>query len=87
MICDAHIHVGRFYRMMDAMTFDRSAFYYEPKVVADVLKRCGVDEFIFSSISCLRHVTISEIKREVHETQEASGLGAHPFCYLRCRLF
>lgn len=38
MICDAHIHIGRYYRMMDATTFDRSDFYYEPKVVADVLK-------------------------------------------------
>ena len=75
MICDAHIHVGRFYRMMDATVFDRSDFYYEPKVVADVLKRCGVDEFIFSSISCQRHVTISEVEREVHETQEAFGPG------------
>ena len=44
MICDAHIHVGRYYRMTDAEAFDRSDFYYEPKVVADVLKRCGVDE-------------------------------------------
>ena len=42
MICDAHIHVGRYYRMTDAEAFDRSDFYYEPKVVADVLKRCGV---------------------------------------------
>ena len=38
MICDAHIHVGRYYRMTDAETFVRSDFYYEPKVVADVLK-------------------------------------------------
>ena len=38
MICDAHIHVGRYYRLTDAETFDRSDFYYEPRVVADVLK-------------------------------------------------
>ena len=31
MICDAHIHVGRYYRMTDAEAFDRSDFYYEPK--------------------------------------------------------
>lgn len=42
MICDAHIHVGRYYHMTDAEAFDRSGFYYEPKVVADVLKLCGV---------------------------------------------
>lgn len=38
MICDAHIHIGWYYRMTDAEAFDRSDFYYEPKVVADVLK-------------------------------------------------
>lgn len=60
MLCDAHIHVGRYYRLSYAATFGRSDFYYEPKVVADVLKRCGVSEFIFSSISCQRHVSLSE---------------------------
>ncbi len=82
MICDAHIHVGRYYRMTDAETFDRSDFYYEPKVVADVLKRCGVDEFIFSSISCQRHVTIADVEREARETQEVFGSGAHPFYWV-----
>ena len=82
MICDAHVHVGRFYRLTDAATFDRSDFYYEPKVVADVLKRCGVDEFIFSSISSQRHVTIPEVEREAHETKEAFGPGAHPFYWV-----
>ena len=82
MICDAHIHVGRYYRMTDAAIFDRSDFYYEPKVVADVLKRCGVDEFIFSSISCQRHVTIDDVEREAHEAQAAFGPGAHPFYWV-----
>jgi len=82
MICDAHIHVGWYYRMTDATTFDRSDFYYEPKVAADVLKRCGVDEFIFSSISCQRHVTIADVEREARETQAAFGTGAHPFYWV-----
>ena len=60
MLCYAHIHVGRYYRMANAATFDRSDFYYEPKVVANALKSCGVSEFIFSSISCQRHVSLSE---------------------------
>jgi len=82
MICDAHIHVGRYYRLTDPDTFDRSDFYYEPKVVAEVLKSCGVDEFIFSSISCQRHVTLEEVERETRETQAAFGKGAHPFFWL-----
>lgn len=82
MICDAHIHVGRYYRMTDAEAFDRSDFYYEPKVVADVLKRCGVDEFIFSAISSQRHATIADVEREARETQAAFGPGAHPFYWV-----
>ena len=68
--------------MTNAETFERSDFYYEPKIVADVLKRCGVGEFIFSSISCQRHVTIAEIEREALETQAAFGSGAHPFYWV-----
>ena len=82
MICDAHIHVGRYYRLVDAETLDRSDFYYEPKVVADVLKRCGVDDFIFSSISCQRHISIAEVEREASETQATFGHGAHPFYWV-----
>jgi len=47
-----------------------------------VLKRCGVDEFIFSSISCQQHVTIAEIEREARETQAVFGPGAHPFYWV-----
>jgi len=82
MLCDAHIHVGRYYRLTNPDTFDRSDFYYEPKVVAETLKSCGVDEFIFSSISCQRHVTLEDVTREAHETQEVFGAGAHPFLWV-----
>ena len=82
MICDAHIHVGRYYRMTDAATFDRSDFYYEPKVVADVLKRCGVDEFIFSPVALQNVVPREEVEREARETQEVFGPGAHPFYWV-----
>ena len=68
--------------MINATTFDRSDFYYEPKVVASVLKRCGVGEFIFSSISSQRHATVAEVECEVRETQAAFGLGAHPFYWV-----
>ena len=81
-MCDAHIHVGRYYRMTNAEVFDRRDFYYEPKIVAEVLKRCDMDEFIYSSISCQRHVTIAEVEREARETQAAFGPGAHPFYWV-----
>lgn len=82
MICDSHIHVGRYYRMVDAAVFGRKDFYYDPKTVAETLKRCGVDEFIFSSISFHDRVSVSEIEREAHETQAAFGPGAHPFFWV-----
>lgn len=82
MICDAHVHVGWFYRLTNPDTFDRSDFYYEPKVVAEALKDCGVDEYIFSSISCQRHVTLEDVEREARETQAAFGAGAHPFFWV-----
>ena len=82
MICDAHIHVGRYYRLTSPEAFDRSDFYYEPRVIAKTLKRCGVDEFIFSSISCQRHVAIADVESEARETQAAFGPGAHPFYWV-----
>ena len=68
--------------MTNAATFDRSDFYYEPKVVADVLKRCGVDEFIFSPMALQDVVPIEEVIREARETQAAFGPGAHPFYWV-----
>lgn len=82
MICDAHVHVGRFYRLTNPDTFDRSDFYYEPKVVADTLKACGVDEFIFSPMALQDVVTYEELEREAKETQAAFGAGAHPFFWV-----
>lgn len=86
-ICDAHIHVGRFYRLKDPESFSREDFYYEPKMVAQVLKSCGVSEFIFSSISCQRHVSVEDVKREARETCEAFGSGAHPFYWVTGPLY
>ena len=54
MICDAHIHVGRYYRMTDAATFARSDFYYEPKVVLNTRETIARDNEIRSSIRQLR---------------------------------
>lgn len=82
MVCDAHVHVGRFYRMINVETFEDVDFYYEPRIVAETLKACGVDEFIFSSISCQRHVSLQEVKREARETQMVFGRGAHPFLWV-----
>ena len=80
--CDAHIHVGRYYRMKNAEAFDRDDYYYEPKLMAEVLKACGVSEFIFSSISSQRHASVEDVKREARETCATFGPGAHPFYWV-----
>ncbi len=82
MIGDAHVHVGWFYRLTNPDTFDRSEFYYEPKVVAETLKACGVDEFIFSPMALQDVVPQDEIVRQAQETQAAFGAGAHPFFWV-----
>lgn len=87
MVCDAHVHVGQYYRTKQGAGSERMDFYYEPRVVADVLKRFGVDEFIFSSISCQRHVALDEIEREARETQAVFGAGAHPFFWVTGELY
>lgn len=86
-ICDAHVHVGRFYRMDNPDGFVRSEYYYAPTVIAEVLKTCGVDEFIFSSITCQHAVPLSVIEDEARETQRAFGPGAHPFLWLTGAFF
>lgn len=83
MICDAHVHVGRYYKYTPgAGERDRVDFYYTPQHIADVLKSAGISEFIFSSISCQRHVPFDVVEREAHETVDAFGPGAHPFLWV-----
>ncbi len=83
MICDAHVHVGYFNRL-----FHEQPFYYSPKRVSSILKRCGVDEFIFSSSSAHFGITdIESIHNEARETKKEFGAGAHAFCWLSGHMF
>ena len=83
MICDAHVHVGYFQRK----GHDRP-FYYTPKRVSSILKRCGVEEFIFSSSSSHFGVTdIESLHNEAAETKKEFGRGAHAFCWLSGPMF
>ena len=83
MICDAHVHVGYFNRRGY-----ETPFYYSPKRVSSILKRCGVSDFIFSSSSAHFGVTdIQAIHNEAKETKKEFGEGAHAFCWLSGHLF
>lgn len=78
MICDAHVHVGYFNRR----GYD-APFYYSPRRICSVLKRCGVWEFIFSSTSMQTvGVRFSDVHREAREVCRLFGRGAHPFLWI-----
>lgn len=78
MICDSHIHVGYYNRYGQD-----EPFYYSPRRVYSVLKRCGVDEFIYSSTSMQTWgVVFDDVHTEMLEVKRLFGRGAHPFLWV-----
>ena len=78
MICDAHIHVGYYNRYGQA-----ERYYYSPRRICTVLKKCGVDEFIYSSTSMQTiGVEYDGVHKEMLEVQRLFGCGAHPFLWV-----
>lgn len=78
MICDAHVHVGYFGRK----GYDRP-FYYSPRRVCSVLRKCGVDAFAFSSTSMqTRGIVFADVHREAREVVRIWGREAHPFLWV-----
>ncbi len=78
MICDAHIHVGYYNRKGR-----EEPFYYSPRRICTVLKKCGVDEFIYSSTSMqTKGIDFDGVHREMREVQKIFGKGAHPFLWV-----
>ncbi len=81
MICDAHIHVGYYNRKGH-----EEPFYYSPRRICTVLKKCGVDEFIYSSTSMQTFgIDFGDVNREMFEVQKIFGKGAHPFLWVTKR--
>lgn len=79
-ICDAHVHVG-------IMGDEQTGRDFTPVELASILKRCGVSEFIFSSLNAQRGVPLKDVERDAVETKDAFGLGAHAFYWLTGRYF
>ena len=79
-ICDAHVHVGD---IGDA----RSVKDFKSAEIASILKRHGVDEFIFSSMNAQRGLSFEAIERDARETTAAFGAGAHAFYWLAGRFY
>jgi len=74
---DAHVHVGYFLRK----GYD-GPFYYSPRRMTNLMKRCGVTEFIFSSTDCFAGVSLEDIYAEAQEVQRLAGSGAHAFFWV-----
>ncbi len=80
MICDVHVHVGH-------PGGGRLPPEASPGFVAGLLKTCGVDEFIFSSLDSQLGAPFGVVEREAVETKAAFGEGAHAFLWLTGRFF
>lgn len=80
MICDAHVHVGD-------IGDDRTPQEFKPAEIANILKKNGVDEFIFSSMNAQKGLPFEVIERDAIETKETFGEGAHAFYWLVGRFY
>ena len=71
-ICDVYIHVGCYNRYGQD-----GPFYYSPRRVCSVLKKCGVDEFIYSSTSMQTFgVVHDDVRKEALEVRRLFGSGS-----------
>ena len=74
-ICDAHVHVGT--PLNGDIPPEAS-----PRFVADLLKTCGINEFIFSSLDSQMGSPFEVVEKSAIETKAAFGPGAHAFYWL-----
>lgn len=80
MICDAHINIGFQYNK------DGKWVSYSPRRICTVLRKFGVDEFIYSSASMAwGNKSIDNVHKEDVEMQKLFGRGAHPFLWVSRR--
>ncbi len=80
---DAHVHVGYYSRIGR-----EEPFYYSPRRVVGVLRRCGVEDFIVSStcaqVECF---PLADILREAREMRRVADACAHQFFWLTGRFY
>ena len=82
-IFDAHVHMGYFPRIQYA-----ELFYYSPRRIFNVLRRCQTSEFIISSTCAqISGIRIVDIVREAHEIKCLAGSRAHIFFWLSGHLY
>lgn len=83
MITDAHVHMGYYSRVGH-----EDLEYYSPRRVLNVLDRCGVQEFIVSSVCAqIAEIGIDAIVCEAREMKRIAGRRAHIFFWLSRHLY
>ncbi len=58
-----------------------------PSLVADLLRKSGVDEFVFSSLSAQYGASVEVLEREARGTKDSFGDGAHAFLWLTGNIY
>ena len=82
-MCDAHVHVGYYSRLGSY-----EPFYYSPRRVVGVSRRCGVEDFIVSSTcSQIMEISVEDIVCEAREMKRISGKRANIFFWLSGHLY
>lgn len=78
MLYDAHVHMGYFARH----GFD-APYYYSPRRVYGIIRRCDVAEFIVSTTCAqVEGVLLEDLNREAKEMRRISGNKAHVFLWV-----
>ena len=81
MICDAHVHMGYWPK-------DGEWLYCSPRRVANVMRRCGADEWIVSSTTAqVESVRAVDLLREMKELKRIAGQRTHCFYWLTGRMY
>ena len=82
-MCDAHVHVGYYTRLGY-----EEPFYYSPRRVMGLMRRCGIEDFIVSStcvqVAC---IPLTDILREAREMKRVAGANVHQFFWLAGRFY
>jgi len=82
MMFDAHVHVGYYSRKGR-----REPWYYSPRRILGILKRCGVEQCIVSS-TCAQvdSIEVEDLNREAREIAGLAEARAHVFLWVSSRL-
>lgn len=66
----------------------KEPFYFSPRRIAGLMRRCGIGEFIVSSTNAqVECIAVEDIFREAEEMKRVAGDSAHLYFWLSARLY